>query len=111
MMLFHAGPVADPKERVEQARAMLEFLSKSTEKDNNPYATFLKQEVELLSKHSDSYLFHEHLEDCNEPLYFYQFEERLRNRGLRYLGEARLPRHAATALPAGGAAGAARRRA
>jgi SAM-dependent methyltransferase len=63
MMLFHAGPVADPKERVEQARAMLEFLSQSTAKDNNPYGTFLKQEVELLSKHSDSYLFHEHLED------------------------------------------------
>src|SRR5262249_50623606 len=38
----------------------------------------------------DAYLFHEHLEEVNEPIYFHQFAERAAAHGLRYLGEADL---------------------
>jgi methyltransferase-like protein len=48
----------------------------------------LREQQELLHKHSDSYIFHEHLELDNDPLYFLQFCERLASHGLRYLGEA-----------------------
>jgi methyltransferase-like protein len=37
-----------------------------------------------------SYLFHEHLEDVNEPIYFHQFAERAQAKGLQYLAEADL---------------------
>jgi hypothetical protein len=45
-------------------------------------------EIERLSGASDSYLFHEHLEHTNQPIYFYQFIERAERAGLMYLSEA-----------------------
>jgi methyltransferase-like protein len=48
----------------------------------------LTQEVERLSHTSDSYLFHEHLEQTNTPIYFHQFIERAERAGLMYLSEA-----------------------
>src|SRR5262249_41014748 len=43
---------------------------------------------ELVKQWGDGYLFHEHLEDCNAPIYFAEFCERLTAHGLRYLGES-----------------------
>ena len=48
----------------------------------------LRQHVDLLRQHSDAYLFHEFLEENNQPVYFLQFCERLAAHGLRYLAEA-----------------------
>src|SRR5262249_35007457 len=56
--------------------------------DSNPYGLFLRSELELLQRHSDYYLLHEHLEDNNLPVYFFQFIEQAQAQGLRYLGEA-----------------------
>src|SRR5262249_45391654 len=78
----------DPQERVGQARALLDFLTKSVPRQGGPYGILLKEEVEHLRGKPDSYLLHEHLEEFNEPIYFYQFAERVAARGLRYLGEA-----------------------
>ena len=47
----------------------------------------------------DSYVLHEHLEEVNEPLYFYQFVERATARRLQYLGEADLAAMAPTNFP------------
>ncbi len=48
----------------------------------------MRQHLEQLSACTDPYLFHEHLEECNEPIYFIEFCERLAAKGLRYLGES-----------------------
>jgi methyltransferase-like protein len=48
----------------------------------------LARELELLARCSDSYLYHEHLEPTNAPLYFHQFAERAAAHGLQYLAEA-----------------------
>ena len=50
----------------------------------------LKQEVETLRHQADHYLFHEHLEEVNDPLYFHELAERGLAKGLQYLGEARV---------------------
>ena len=50
----------------------------------------LKQELETLKHQADHYLYHEHLEEVNEPTYFHVFAERAKAKGLRYLGEARV---------------------
>jgi methyltransferase-like protein len=50
----------------------------------------LKTELEALRQASDSYLFHEQLEETNDPLYFYQFVERAAAKGLQFLGEAEI---------------------
>jgi SAM-dependent methyltransferase len=88
MMLYHAEQFAGPDVRVRQARNLLEFLSRSVGDTEGAYGLLLKAELELLKDLPDSYLFHEHLEGFNEPLYFYQFVERAKAKGLRYLGEA-----------------------
>jgi methyltransferase-like protein/SAM-dependent methyltransferase len=90
MMLYHAKHFADPRTKVAQSRALLDFLAKAAGKESGPYPLLLNAELELLRKLPDSYLLHEHLEENNEPVYFHQFIERARAKGLRYLGEAEL---------------------
>jgi methyltransferase-like protein/cyclopropane fatty-acyl-phospholipid synthase-like methyltransferase len=90
MMVYHVSrfPGELPAKQVARARELLEFLVRSVPPANNPYALLLRQQLGLLRRHTDSYLFHEHLEEHNEPLYFLQFCERIAEHGLRYLGEA-----------------------
>jgi methyltransferase-like protein/SAM-dependent methyltransferase len=91
MMRYHAIRFDTPARRVEQARALLDFLATSAKNDTGPYGTLLRQELEGLRNQTDNYLYHEHLEEVNDPLYFYQFIEMAHKHNLRYLGEARLP--------------------
>lgn len=82
---FRAHP---PQERVAQARALLTFLAEGVPLANTPYSLLLREQLELLIGRADPYLFHEHLEECNEPIYFMDFCERLAAKELRYLGES-----------------------
>lgn len=86
MMLYHARQYTDPTVRVKQVRNFLDFLAQSV-KQEGLYNLLLKSEVEEIRGCMDSYLFHEHLEDVNLPVYFYQFAERAAAKGLQYLGE------------------------
>jgi methyltransferase-like protein len=44
----------------------------------------------MMPANSDHYIYHEHLEEQCEPLYFHEFVRRARNKGLAYLGETSL---------------------
>ena len=87
VMLYHAKQFADPIVRVRQARNLLDFLSQSVTQQDDPYSLLLKQEVEVIRQSRDAYLYHDHLEDENNPVYFHQFAERAAAAGLQYLGE------------------------
>jgi len=73
MMRYHAANYSTAKIRTRQARGLLDFLTDSVPQDGGPFAALLKQEVEILRRHADHYLFHEHLEEVNTPLFFHQF--------------------------------------
>jgi SAM-dependent methyltransferase len=88
MMGFHAKRFDDPNVRVGQARAFLEFVTKGVTEQDSAYARVLREEAEMLRPKADYYLFHEHLEDVNQPLYFHEFADRLAAKHLQYLGEA-----------------------
>ena len=88
MMRYHAMPFETPAERIEQARAMLDFLAGAVPQEGNAYGQVLARELDLLARCSDSYLYHEHLEPTNAPLYFHQFADRAAAHGLQYLAEA-----------------------
>ncbi|MCC6197672.1 MAG: class I SAM-dependent methyltransferase [Burkholderiales bacterium] len=90
MMAYHVRPFPDITLKVQQARALLEFLAKSVPTQNNPFGLLLKHETEMIARANDAYLAHEHLEDVNEPIYFHEFMARASARGLQYLGEAEL---------------------
>jgi methyltransferase-like protein len=89
MMRYHSARFNTPTDRTNQARALLDFLAQSVRQEG-PYSQLLKQELESLRHQSDHYLYHEHLEEVNQPVYFHQFVEAAAAKGLKYLGEARI---------------------
>ncbi|MFO0938119.1 MAG: class I SAM-dependent methyltransferase [Gemmataceae bacterium] len=90
MMRYHSDRFNTAQLRTQQSRALLDFLTQSVKQDGSAYSILLKQELETIRHQADHYLYHEHLETDNEPLYFYQFAERAKAKGLKYLGEARV---------------------
>ena len=89
MLGYHVRQLDDSGLRVQQARAFLDFLAESVRDPDGVYGRLVKKEAEAIHAESDTYLFHEHLEDVNTPLYFHQFAERAAAVGLQYVSEAR----------------------
>jgi methyltransferase-like protein len=87
MMLYHTATVEGAAAKVQQARAFLAFLAQSAPA-GTPYGQMLRDEQELTGNEQDAYLFHDHLEENNEPVYFHQFAAAAARHGLQYLGEA-----------------------
>jgi methyltransferase-like protein len=79
--------MADPRQRVSQARALIKFIIDSgTEPDL--YRMVLQKELDRINTFTDSSLFHDDLAEQNAPVYFYQFVEHAARHGLKYLSEA-----------------------
>ena len=91
MMLQHVAEFSDPQSKIDQAQAFLDFLVRFTPDADRPYARILKDEMDRLKRRPRTYLFHEHLESCNTPLYFNEFMQRAQGAGLKYLGDDMLP--------------------
>jgi hypothetical protein len=87
-MRYHTRQFSDAKTRVQQARAMLGFLAESLQATKSPWGAMLLEEAQWLRQQPDGYIYHDHLEAVNEPVYFHDFIERAAKHGLRYLAEA-----------------------
>jgi methyltransferase-like protein/2-polyprenyl-3-methyl-5-hydroxy-6-metoxy-1,4-benzoquinol methylase len=92
LMLYHTRHLKEPQERINQAKAVLEFICGSVPAELDLYANILKSDRDVLNKAKggDSYLFHELLEDDNQPLYFHEFMARAAEQGLQFLADADL---------------------
>jgi methyltransferase-like protein/SAM-dependent methyltransferase len=88
MMCFHARQFEDPQSQIQQARALLDFLINAGSAGDETYHALLRRELEIIRGRRDSYLYHEHLEDVNDPLFFFEFVERAEQHNLRYLAES-----------------------
>ncbi len=86
MMLFHTKRFTEPAKRIEQAKAFLTFMTQATGTES-AYGRSLHEEFRTLSVSDESYLFHEQLEEVNEPVYFHQFADELAKHELQYLCE------------------------
>lgn len=98
MMRYHAVPFDDVPERIGQARALLEFLAENVDPDSY-YGAALQSELTLVNRVRDSYLFHDHLEEINTPLYFHEFVDRAGRHGLGYLAEAEFSSMLTSGIP------------
>jgi len=98
MMRYHVDQSSDPHEQVAQARAALDFLVEACGEES-PYGQLLRGELDSLRKTDDSYIYHEHLETFNEPIYFHEFIERVESHGLQYLAESTVSRMLTAHLP------------
>ena len=88
MMLYRGSQFAEPQQRLEQAKALVEFVAEATRGADTPYQRLLQGELKHITQMEDYYLHHEHLEENNQPLYFHDFARRLAVNGLQYLGDA-----------------------
>src|SRR5262249_1077167 len=99
MLLYHVRRFAQPQERANQARALLNFLAEATAQQQNTFSSLLKDGLEHIRKVDNYYVVHDYLENVNEPLYFHQFVERLTGRDLQYLAEAEVHAMVAVRFP------------
>ena len=105
MMRMHTSGLGDIRAKVDQSKALIEFLLESCNGET-PHGLFLRQELEPLRKADDGYIAHELLEEENEAFYFSEFLEAAKAHRLAYLGDAdpatmpmdNLPPRAAEAL-------------
>ncbi len=91
MLHFHVKQFDDPATKVQQSRAFLDFMVRSIPKRHDEYRQIIETEASLLKSTADFYLFHEHLEDINVPMYFTDFMKHAQQHGLQYLGESYFP--------------------
>lgn len=87
MMLFHTRDIADPKERVEQSRALLKWAA-GAQSAQNAYANFLREFDEGMQKRSEGSVYHDDIAGINIPIYFHRFAEQAAEHGLQFLSEA-----------------------
>jgi methyltransferase-like protein/2-polyprenyl-3-methyl-5-hydroxy-6-metoxy-1,4-benzoquinol methylase len=89
MMMFHASGRPTPVEKLQQAKAILEY-TKNISAEASTYGKLLRDEAAQVGRAEDYYLYHEYLEIENNPMYFRDFIGLAGARKLAYLGEAGL---------------------
>jgi methyltransferase-like protein/ubiquinone/menaquinone biosynthesis C-methylase UbiE len=89
MMLYHVAQFADPDQKIQQARALLNFIADSKE-EPEPYHQIIKNELNQVLNRPASAIFHDNLSAINQPVYFCEFIEHAAHHGLQYLSEANL---------------------
>ena len=57
IMRFRGQSFDDPRQKLDQARGLLAFLSNSVKGENNPYGLLLKQELESIGRKDDPIYF------------------------------------------------------
>ncbi|WP_411882657.1 methyltransferase regulatory domain-containing protein [Polaromonas sp. YR568] len=86
-MLFRAEAHTAPADRLAYARGMLDFLVQ-TSPEGGLLRKALDEVMPTIQSAGPTYLMHEFLEHCNQPLYFRDFVASARAQGLDYLGDA-----------------------
>lgn len=79
-----------PRERLQQARALIERMHALTLNGTSLTAQALHEDLAHLLTVRDSYLYHEYLEETNEALSFAQFSQRITHYGLEFVAETDL---------------------
>jgi methyltransferase-like protein/cyclopropane fatty-acyl-phospholipid synthase-like methyltransferase len=90
MMQFHTRNIREPEACTKRAREVLNWLIAAHADSQSSYSKFLREEQNRIEGCRDSYVFHEHLEDVNDPIYFHEFAERAGRNGLEYVGDAEI---------------------
>ncbi len=87
MMQFHVRELTDPQEQMNQARALVKFLSEA-ETETNSYRQFLKDYLDKVLRRHESSLYHDDLAPINAPILFHKFIAHAAQHDLQYLSEA-----------------------
>lgn len=96
MLLAYCAPHARASERLRQAHALFDLLEPALRLQDRPEARVMLTEIGHLRRAPPSYIYHEYLEETNEPIWFSEFMARAHAAGLDYLADTAL----ASMLPA-----------
>ena len=97
LMRYHSRKFDTIPEQLRQARAVLRFVAESAIGEH--HAATLSAFVPYLDRIDDDYLFHDYLEENNQPMLAWDFAQDAAAAGLAYLGDAELHRMAGLNLP------------
>jgi len=86
MMQYHVAFSSEPQQKIQQARALAQFLADSGDKTSG-YGRFLAEELRDVLKRHGSGLYHDELAPINAPVYFFQFADHAAKHGLQFLTE------------------------
>jgi SAM-dependent methyltransferase len=98
VLLFHVAHVADPERRMEQSRALIGLIARSSAAAS--HGTALSDYMRKLLERPDWLLFHDELGDHNTPVYFHEFAAHAAAHELQFLAEAHLADSRLRDLPA-----------
>jgi len=98
LMRAHAGDRPTAAEQARQARAILDVLAASYDRDD-AYARLLREEQAKVQALDDAFLLHDLLEVENHPVYVADFADRADAAGLTWLTEANIAATRPAAFP------------
>ncbi len=84
---FHVDGIADPRARLDAARALAALLARPGTTNEESDAA-LRAEFARIAQRTDSALFHDDLGIPNDPVYFHEFVAHAGRHGLAYVAEA-----------------------
>ena len=97
MMLYQARDIQDPAGRMRAGRGLLDFLARAI--PDTPYGALAREEIAFIQQQPDEYVAHDHMGECNDPVYFHQFAEHAARHRLQYLAEAEFSTMGLDGLP------------
>ena len=92
MMRYHAADLSDPRQAVDQARAILAMGAAVQDQKPGPYAELLREEYFIFSAMSDEQLYHLAFSEHHQPFYFHEFVQMIGEAGLQFLGDSDVTR-------------------
>ncbi len=89
MLMFHTRHFPDIEDKLKQVKSWLRHAhAKAGEFADSAYHRYLRRECAFFMELEEEYLYHEFLEESNNPLYFYEFIQSAISHGLRYVGDS-----------------------
>ena len=88
-MLAYCG-AGRASQRLAKAHELFDLMEPALRAQTSAEAQFTLQEIDYLRRAPASYVYHEYLEEINEPLTFSDFMARAQQAGLSYLADAEL---------------------
>jgi len=99
MMLFHTRNAKSARERIAQARELLQFLVEA-HPETDAYSLFLRQELHGFLTRVPEHFYHDELSEHNHRFYFHEFVKDISRHGLQFLSESRLASMQTGSFPA-----------
>jgi methyltransferase-like protein/trans-aconitate methyltransferase len=90
IMLYHVRDNADPQQRVQQGRTLLQVLAEMSN-DKDVYGIVLRSQHERVRKMQEAVLHHDDLDAGATAFFLYQVIEDASREGLQYLADATAP--------------------